>query len=158
VNTGLVSLRLVRLSDASLALANEAADIRGKRVVDEAGYEMGRVDDLVTDDAGRRVYFMILKASGFIPGEKQLIIPVDTIRQRAGDDIYVDEDHERVAAGPEYDPTLLSDAGYQAGVYGWYGLTPYWHARYAPPAGWSQRLEPHRRPGQSSPVIGRQGR
>jgi sporulation protein YlmC with PRC-barrel domain len=139
VNTGVNSLPLVRLSDTSLALADKADDIRGDRVLDEAGYEMGRVDDLVTDDACRRVYFMIVEASGFIAGEKQLLIPVDTIRQRAGDEIYLDEDHERVAAGPEYDPALLSDAGYQAGVYGWYGLAPYWHPSYVPPPGWSQR-------------------
>jgi sporulation protein YlmC with PRC-barrel domain len=139
VNTGLDRVLLVRLSDSSLALAREADDIRGKVVFDEAGYEMGRVEDLVIDDQGRRVYFMILRTSGFIPGEKQLLIPVDTIRQREGDDVYVDQDHERVAAGPEYDPALVSDPGYQAGVYAWYGFAPYWHPSFESPAGWSQR-------------------
>jgi sporulation protein YlmC with PRC-barrel domain len=138
VNTRLDPVALVRLSDTSLVLAREADDIRGKVVLDEAGYEMGRVEDLVIDDECRRVYFMILRASGFIPGEMQLLIPVDTIRKRGGDHVYVDQDHEHVAAGPEYDPALVSDPGYQAGVYGWYGFAPYWHPSLVSPAGWSQ--------------------
>ena len=138
VNTALEPLPLVRLSDTSLALAREADDIRGKVVLDDAGYEMGRVEDLVIDDECRRVYFMILRASGFIPGEKQLLIPVDTIRKRERDHVYVDQDHERAAAGPEYDPALVSDPGYQAGVYGWYGFVPYWHPSFVSPAGWPQ--------------------
>jgi sporulation protein YlmC with PRC-barrel domain len=133
------SLPLVRLSATSLALAREGDDIRGRVVIDEAGYEMGRVEDLVIDDEGRRVYFMLLRASAFILGDKQLLIPVDTIRRREGDHVQVDQDHERVAAGPEYDPALVSDPGYQAGVYGWYGYAPYWHPGYVTPAGWSPR-------------------
>lgn len=139
MNTRLDPVALVRLSDSSLELGRDADDIRGKVVFDEAGYEMGRVEDLVTDDGCRRVYFMILRASGFIPEGMQLLIPVDTIRMRERDHVYVDQDHEHVAAGPEYDPALLSDPGYQAGVYGWYGFVPYWHPGFASPAGWSQR-------------------
>lgn len=139
VNTRLDPVALVRLSDTSLALARKADDIRGKVVLDEAGYEMGRVEDLVIDDECRRVYFMILRASGFIPGEKQFLIPVDTIRKREGDHVNVDQDHEHVAAGPEYDPALVSDPSYQADVYGWYGFAPYWQPSFGFPAGWSQR-------------------
>ena len=138
VNNGRYSPPLIRLSDTSRALARKADDIRGKLALDEAGYEMGRVEDLVIDDECRRVYFMIIQASGFISGEKQLLLPVDTVRQRRGNHVHVDQDHERVAAGPEYDPALVSDPGYQAGVYGWYGFVPPWHPSDLSPTGWSQ--------------------
>ncbi len=139
MNTTLEPLPLVRLSDTSLALAREADDIRGRMVLDDAGYEMGRVEDLVIDDEGHRVYFMILRVSGFIPGDRWLLIPVDAIRKRDRDHVYVDQDHERAASGPEYDPALVSDPGYQASVFGWYGFVPYWHPGFV-----SSRVVPFR--------------
>lgn len=138
MNTALEPLPLVRLSDTRLAVAREADDIRGKVVLDDAGYEMGRVEDLVIDAERRRAYFMILRASGFIPAGNLLLIPVDTIRKREWDRVYVDQDHEHVASGPKFEPALVSDPGYQAGVYGWYGFVPYWHPGFVSPAGWSQ--------------------
>lgn len=95
---------------------------------------LGGVHDRLERAKGRA------EASGCcIPGEKQLLIPVDTIRKREWDHVYVDQDHERVAAGPEQYPALVSDPGYQAGVYDWYGFAPYWHPSFVSPAGWSQR-------------------
>lgn len=113
--------------------------MRGKIVVDQAGYEIGRVEDLVIDEESYRVYFIIVQPSGFIFGEGEPIVPVDAIRRRNGDHLSVDQDHEYVAAGPRYDPELISDAGYQAGVYDWYGFAPYWHPRYVRPPGCFRR-------------------
>jgi hypothetical protein len=61
------------------------------------GRGLGGVHDRLERAKGRA------EASGCcIPGEKQFLIPVDTIRKREGDHVYVDQDHERVAAGPEH--------------------------------------------------------
>jgi hypothetical protein len=100
---------------------------------------MGRVADLVIDDLSHRLYFIVLRAAGVVLDGDERIIPVDAIRRRDRDRIWVDQDHEQVAAGPRYDRELIGDADYQAGVYGWYGLTPHWHPRYVSPPQWARR-------------------
>jgi sporulation protein YlmC with PRC-barrel domain len=130
---------LLRLSDADLRLTYPADDIRGNIVIDQAGFEMGYVEDLLIDPAGRRVLFMIVHPSGMLLDDAKRIIPVDAVRRHAEESVRVDQDFERVAAGPRYAPELIADPGYQAGVYGWYGFVPYWHPGYVHATGWPQR-------------------
>jgi len=126
------------LSRAVLEPANRANDIRGCTVVDQAGYEIGHVDDLLVDPAGSRVFFMTVRPSGMLLDDARRLIPVDAVQRRTDDAVHVDQDFEQVAAGPQYLPELISDPGYQAGVYGWYGYVPYWHPGYVQP-GWPHR-------------------
>ena len=135
----LAPAQLAKLSDGDLSLEYPADDIRGNAVVDQAGYEMGQVVDLLVDPGGARVLFMVVHPSGVLLDEEPRLIPVDAIRRRDHGAVHIDQDHERVAAAPRYAPELISDAGYQAGVYGWYGFVPYWHPAYVNPSGWPQR-------------------
>ena len=100
---------------------------------------MGYVEDLVLDRTGGRVLFMIVHPSGVLLDDANRVIPVDAVRRRDGETVHVDEDHELVGAGPQYAPELISDPGFQAGVYRWYGYLPYWYPGYEHPSGWPQR-------------------
>jgi sporulation protein YlmC with PRC-barrel domain len=46
---------LLRLSDTDLKVADSTEDIRGRKVVDKDGKEIGDVDDLMIDDFERKV-------------------------------------------------------------------------------------------------------
>lgn len=48
---------LYRLGETDQTVADPAADVRGRTVVDRHGEEVGRVDDLLVDDRENRVRF-----------------------------------------------------------------------------------------------------
>lgn len=64
---------LHRLRKSKLELADAAADIRGRRVTDSAGQEIGKVDDLMVDERERRVRFLEVSSGGLLGiGENQV--------------------------------------------------------------------------------------
>ncbi len=56
---------LERLSQSSLTLGTSADDIRGCKVYDSSGQEIGKVDDLIVDESERKVRFMQVGSGGF---------------------------------------------------------------------------------------------
>ena len=46
---------LFRLSDTSLTVADPADDVRGRKVVDNNGDDIGKVEDLLIDDQENKV-------------------------------------------------------------------------------------------------------
>jgi sporulation protein YlmC with PRC-barrel domain len=57
---------LVRLSDTELTVADPAADMRNRKVVDRDGEEIGEVDDLLIDAPEKRVRFLEVASGGFL--------------------------------------------------------------------------------------------
>jgi hypothetical protein len=55
---------LVRLSNTDLTVADRADDIRGLDVLDISGEELGEVDDLLIDNAERKVRFLEVASGG----------------------------------------------------------------------------------------------
>src|SRR5690242_899054 len=49
---------LIRLGDTNMTVLDPGLDIRGRRVIDNNGHEIGHVDDLMIDDTEKRVRFM----------------------------------------------------------------------------------------------------
>lgn len=125
--------RLLGLSDSSMTVADPDEDIRGRKVLDRAGEEVGDVDDLVIDDREANVRFMQVASGGFLGlGATKFMIPIDAITRITPDTVYIDQTRERVAGAPRYDPDLVNDA-YWGDVYGYYGYRPYWGPGYAYP-------------------------
>ncbi len=123
-----------KLSDSDLTVADPAEDIRGRAIVDRAGEEIGKVEDLLIDDREAKVRFLLAGSGGFLGiGETKFMIPVDAITRIADDTVYINQTRERVAGGPRYDPEL-ADETYFNDVYGYYGYSPYWAPGYAYPA------------------------
>lgn len=132
---------LVRLSDTGLTLADPEADVRGMTVVDTNAEDAGRVDDLVIDEAERHVRFLEVGSGGFLGiGKEKRLIPVDAVTG-IDDKVHINQDRDRIAAGPGYDPELspIPDRPDLEDVYGYYGVMPFWGAGYTYP------LYPYRR-------------
>jgi sporulation protein YlmC with PRC-barrel domain len=124
---------LYRLRDSGLDLEEPGADIRGFKVLDRSGEEFGSVDELIIDDAERKVRFMEVASGGFLGlGEKKFLIPIDSISRLGKDEVQVDRTREHVAGAPQYDPELKR-ADDWADAYGYYGFAPYWAPGYVYP-------------------------
>jgi sporulation protein YlmC with PRC-barrel domain len=125
---------LYRLRDSGLELEQPGADIRGFKVIDRNGHEIGSVDELIIDDVERELRFMEVASGGFLGvGETKFMIPIDTITNITKDEVQVDRTREHVAGAPAYDPELKR-ADDWADMYGYYGFTPYWAPGYVYPA------------------------
>ena len=49
---------IVKLSDTDLTLSDPKRDIRGRKVIDLAGDEVGHIDDLMIDSKEKKVRFL----------------------------------------------------------------------------------------------------
>lgn len=124
---------LLKLSDTDMTLASAAEDIRGRKVVDANGEDVGDVDDLMIDDTEKKVRFLRVASGGFLGmGAQKFLIPVDAIKQIKDDKVVVSHDRETIAGAPAYDPDVV-DERYYTNVYGYYGYGPYWGAGYMYP-------------------------
>jgi sporulation protein YlmC with PRC-barrel domain len=127
------SASLRSMSDDKLETSDPAEDVRGRKVLDKAGEDIGHVDDLLVDDREHKVRFLRVAAGGFLGvGEAKFLIPVDAITKVDDKAVHVDQTLGHVASGPRYDPKLI-DEPYLNSVYGHYGYGPFWGAGYMYP-------------------------
>jgi sporulation protein YlmC with PRC-barrel domain len=126
---------LTRLSNTHLVVGSEDDDIRGRTVKDRDGKELGHVEDLLIDQALRKVRFMLVESGGFVGlGTAKVLIPIDAITEITDVDVRINQTHEHVARAPRYDPALITDRTYHGDLYDHYGHKPYWGTGYAYPA------------------------
>ncbi len=126
--------RLQKLSDTDLTVAGHSEDVRGRKVLDSAGEEIGTIDDLLIDDRELKVRFLQVASGGFLGlGESKFLIPVDAVRRVGDDAVHISQTRERVAGAPRYDPDLAAEHDL-ADTYDYYGYMPYWGAGYVYPA------------------------
>jgi len=124
---------LLRLSDTEMTLSSADEDIRGRKVVDGNGEDVGEVDDLMIDDTEKKVRFIRVSSGGFLGmGATKFLIPVDAIKQIKNDTVVVSHDRKKIASSPAYDPDVV-DEKYYDNLYGYYGYRPFWGAGYMYP-------------------------
>ncbi len=125
---------LRKLSDSDEMIDGSANDVRGRGVKDKDGDTIGKVQDLLIDDAENKVRFLIVNHGGFLGlAETRSFIPVDAITRVTPENVYIDRSREHVATAPKYDPDLLDDRAYHSDIYNHYGYGPYWGAGYIYP-------------------------
>jgi sporulation protein YlmC with PRC-barrel domain len=127
---------LENLNDSSLMLDDPTLDIRGRKVVDRAGDEIGHVTDLFIDVELAKVRMMQIRAGGFAGvGGRHLLLPVDAITSIEKHVVHVDETRHKVLGSPAYDPELdnVPTQNFWEPYYGYYGLVPYWGNGYIYP-------------------------
>ncbi|MPV38896.1 PRC-barrel domain-containing protein [Georgenia subflava] len=119
--------RLEMLSDTGKTVADPTEDVRGRKVFDADGEEIGTVDDLFVDETDQ-VRFLRVGAGGFLGiGEQHFLVPVEAITATEAERVRVDRGRTALREVPTYDPDLTDDVGsYYGDVYGWWGVTPYW--------------------------------
>ena len=131
-NIGTASLH--KLSDSKLTVADNADDIRGRKVLDKTGAEIGSVDDLMIDDREKKVRFLLVASGGFLGlGDKKFLVPVDAVTEVTADAVHIDRARAHVTGGPGYDPELIANLDHLDRVYGHYGYQPYWGPGYIYP-------------------------
>lgn len=124
---------LLRLSDTEFRPADPSEDIRGRKVLDMAGEELGSVDDLFIDDQDHKVRFLQITSGGFLGlGAAKFLLPVDAVARLTVDAVYIQQGREQVAGAPRYDPALV-DERYMTDVYSHYGYPPFWGLDYEYP-------------------------
>lgn len=126
---------LVQLGDTDLTVADPDEDVRGRKVLDRTGEEIGDVDDLLIDDRENRVRFLQVGHGGLLGiGELHFLVPVDAIMRIDDDHVHIDQERGTLAGAPGYKPDLARDPAYYGGVYGWWGYGPYWGPGYIYPS------------------------
>lgn len=127
---------LTRLSQRTEGLTQPGADVRGARVLDRDDAEVGTVDDLLVDDAARKVRFLNVKSGGFLGfGGVAYLIPVDVIARMDADGLHLAVTRDVVSAGPSFDPGVAA-AGREVyeGVCRHFGCAPFWAPEYVYPS------------------------
>ena len=126
---------LRKLRDTDLTVADASEDVRGRKVFDKRGEEIGDVDDLLIDDRENRVRFLRVASGGFLGlGATKFLVPVDAITGIDAAAVRIDRTREHVAGAPTYDPDLAQGLDYYGGLYGYYGYGPFWAPGYVYPA------------------------
>ncbi len=121
------------MRDAHMTTRDPAEDIRSRKVLDAGGEEVGEIDELLVDEQDKKVRFLRVASGGFLGmGKSKVLIPVEAIRRIDEDVVHIDQTRERIASAPGYDPDLI-DNRYYEGLYGYYGVQPYWGAGYIYP-------------------------
>jgi sporulation protein YlmC with PRC-barrel domain len=121
------------IGDDGLTTTDPAHDVRGRRVLDNTGEDIGDVDDLLVDDREHKVRFLRVAAGGFLGlGETKFLIPVDAITKVDDKAVHVDQTRDHVASGPRYEPKLMN-VPYLSDIYSHYGYYPYWGPGYIYP-------------------------
>jgi sporulation protein YlmC with PRC-barrel domain len=115
---------LSKLSDSDQTIANRGDDVRGRKVKDKVGHEVGRVDDLLIDDKERKIRFLRVEHGGLFGfGQTKSFIPVEAITRITDGDVFIGHSREHVAGAPVYDPDLVDDLPYYSVLYGY---IPFW--------------------------------
>ncbi len=126
--------KLLKLKDANLTVDDPKSDIRGRKVLDKDGKDVGTVDALVIDEIEHKVRLLEVESGGFLGlGATKVLIPVDAISHITDDAVHLGHTREHVAGAPAYDPTIVKDEHYLSDFYGYYGYMPYWGAGYSYP-------------------------
>jgi sporulation protein YlmC with PRC-barrel domain len=126
---------MMRLSDSDQVVADPGHDIRGRKVLDRDGNEIGKVDDLLIDTEQKKVRMLRIEHGGlFGIGATPLFIPVEAVERVTDDEVGVDRSRAQVAEAPRYDPDLIDKDKYFTDLYGYYGYLPYWAPGYGAPS------------------------
>ena len=112
---------LVKLGDTNFDISG-GEDIRGRRVLDENGNDIGDVNDLIVDGRQRRVRFLQVTSGGFLGiGATMMLVPVGAITNIRHDAVEISRQGGRGLGGVRYEPTLTERRGYTGEYEGSYG-------------------------------------
>ncbi len=129
---------LVKLRDTEFTVAHTDEDVRGYKVSEQNGEEIGEVQDLLIDGDEKKVRFLECGDGGLWGmGEQKFLVPIDSITS-------VDHEHKKISichskeciiSAPKYDPDLKVQEELED-VYAYYGYTPFWMGNNVLPIQW----------------------
>lgn len=125
---------LLKLSEIDETVASPDNDIHGRHVRDRHGVDLGKVKDLLVDEAENKVRFLEVASGGFLGiGQDTSLIPVDAITDITDDEVRIDQTRDVVAGAPAYDPDLVRERDGYGEYLGYYGYGAWWAPGYQYP-------------------------
>lgn len=108
-----------------------ASIVIGDNVVNRAGENLGKIEELMLDLEKGRVAYAILSFGGFQGmGEKLFAVPFEALKlDDSREHFTLDVDKDKMRNAPGFDrnaPPTASDRTWGAEVYKFYGYKPYW--------------------------------
>ncbi len=105
--------------------------VLGDTVVNRAGENLGKIEELMLDLEKGRVAYAVLSLGGFLGmGEKLFAVPFEALKLDASREHFtLDADKDKLKNAPSFDrnhPPQTSDRTWGAEVYKFYGYKPYW--------------------------------
>lgn len=119
--------RLMRLADRHLKFADASAGVRGRRVLDAQGQEIGYVRALMVDEDAPAVRFPEVAFGGLLGlGETAFLVPTEAVSGVGPDEICISQTQQHVVGGPRYDPELTDiTPDDTSAIYRYYGYPPF---------------------------------
>jgi len=113
---------LVKMSASSFVLEDRSWDLRGRKVYDRGGNEIGEVEDLYADREEQRVRFLSVSAGGTLGlGKKHFLIPMEAVSETSTERVTLVQDRDTVTNAPEFDEEAEPYRDYHREVYSHYG-------------------------------------
>jgi sporulation protein YlmC with PRC-barrel domain len=108
-----------------------AKNVLGNRVKNQAGEDLGKVEDLIIDAGSSRVPYLIVSFGGFLGvGDKLFQVPLNALTlDTVSKEFILSMDKERLKNAPAFDKDKypdMTDQKWGSGVYKFYGHKPYW--------------------------------
>ena len=105
--------------------------IIGDSVVNRAGENLGKIEEIMLDLEKGRVAYAVLSFGGFLGmGEKLFAVPFEALKlDGSREHFMLDVDKDKLRNAPGFDknnPPKAADRTWGAEVYKFYGYTPYW--------------------------------
>jgi len=119
------------LLEKTFGIVLSTSTLKGDRVVNREGGDMGIIEEIMIDVVRGHVAFVVLSFGGiFGMGQKLFAIPwqafnVDTLNKR----LILNAKHEALEKAPGFDKDNwpnMADPAWESDLYGYYGYTPYW--------------------------------
>jgi sporulation protein YlmC with PRC-barrel domain len=100
--------------------------VTGYHIQAEDG-QIGRVDDLVADDDGWTIRYMVVDTHNWLPGRRVLISPqwVEEVSWEQSR-VYLNLTREKVRRSPGFDPSAPVSREYEEVLFDYYGRPKYW--------------------------------
>lgn len=88
---------------------------------------IGHVEDIIMDDEGWRIRYIVVDTRNWLPGKK-VLVAISWIHdiKWLDKEVYVDLDRESIKESPEYDPSAPINREYEEKLYDFYGRPRYW--------------------------------
>lgn len=118
-------------TDFKVPVLLSASTINGTPVVNEAGEDLGKIEDIMIDLTSGRIAYAVLSFGGLLGfGDKLFAIPWEALYVNTEEEnILVDLDKEILENAPGFDKDNWpdhSDHAWLVQVYEYYGYHPYW--------------------------------
>jgi uncharacterized protein YjbJ (UPF0337 family)/sporulation protein YlmC with PRC-barrel domain len=116
---------------AHLARVLPVSIFMGFRVINPAGDDLGKIEDIAMDMASGRIAYAVLSFGGFLGfGSKYFALPWEALRLSSAEEAFIlHVDRGVLEKAPGFDKDQwpeMADRQWGAGIYSHFGYRPYW--------------------------------